>query len=98
MRNIPNLISLMRLLLVPLTVWLIISEAYGWAFTTFLVAGISDGIDGYPGPPLRLAHQARRLSRSAGRQGAAGVGLRDAGLPQADPGLARHHSSSRATC
>jgi cardiolipin synthase len=47
MRNLPNLISLMRLLLVPLTVWLIISEAYGWAFTTFLVAGISDGIDGY---------------------------------------------------
>lgn len=47
MRNLPNLISLMRLLLVPLTVWLILSDAYGWAFTTFLVAGISDGIDGY---------------------------------------------------
>ena len=47
MQNLPNLISLMRLLLVPLTVWLILSEAYGWAFTTFLVAGISDGVDGY---------------------------------------------------
>ena len=47
MRNLPNLISLMRLLLVPLTVWLILSEAYGWAFTTFLVAGISDGVDGF---------------------------------------------------
>ena len=47
MHNLPNLISLMRLLLVPLTVWLIISEAYGWAFTTFLVAGISDGVDGF---------------------------------------------------
>jgi cardiolipin synthase len=47
MHNLPNLISLMRLLLVPLTVWLILSEAYGWAFTTFLVAGISDGIDGF---------------------------------------------------
>ena len=47
MHNIPNLISLMRLLLVPLTVWLIMSEAYGWAFITFLVAGVSDGIDGY---------------------------------------------------
>jgi len=47
MHNIPNLISLVRLLLVPLTVWLILSEAYVSAFVTFLVAGISDGIDGY---------------------------------------------------
>jgi cardiolipin synthase len=37
----------MRLLLVPLTVWLIISEAYAAAFATFLIAGVSDGIDGY---------------------------------------------------
>ena len=47
MRNIPNLISVLRLLLVPVTVWLIISGAYGWAFITFMTAGISDGIDGY---------------------------------------------------
>lgn len=47
MHNLPNLISLMRLLLVPFTVWLIISDAYGWAFITFMVAGVSDGIDGY---------------------------------------------------
>jgi len=47
MHNTPNLISVLRLLLVPLTVWLIISEAYGWAFISFMVAGISDGIDGY---------------------------------------------------
>lgn len=47
MRNLPNLISLMRLLLVPLAVWLIISEAYAPAFATFLIAGVSDGVDGY---------------------------------------------------
>ena len=47
MHNLPNLISLMRLLLVPLTVWLIISDAYGWAFLTFMVAGLADGIDGF---------------------------------------------------
>jgi cardiolipin synthase len=47
MDHIPNIISVVRLLLVPLTVWLIISEAYGWAFTSFLVAGASDGIDGF---------------------------------------------------
>ena len=45
--NIPNLITLARLLLVPFTVWLIISDAYGWAFLAFVVAGVSDGVDGY---------------------------------------------------
>ncbi len=47
MHNIPNLITLARILLVPLTVWLIISEAYGAAFLAFVVAGASDGIDGF---------------------------------------------------
>ncbi len=47
MHNIPNLISVLRLLLVPVTVWLMISEAYGWAFLTFVAAGVSDGIDGF---------------------------------------------------
>lgn len=46
MHNLPNLISLLRLLMVPVTVWLIISEAFGWAFAVFLVAGLSDGVDG----------------------------------------------------
>ena len=45
--NLPNLITIARILLVPFTVWLIISEAYGFAFLAFVVAGISDGIDGY---------------------------------------------------
>lgn len=47
MHNIPNLITLGRILLVPLTVWLIISEAYGAAFLSFVVAGVSDGVDGF---------------------------------------------------
>lgn len=45
--NIPNLITITRILLVPFTVWLIISEAYGFAFVSFVVAGVSDGVDGY---------------------------------------------------
>ena len=47
MINLPNLITIGRILLVPLTVWLIISEAYGLAFLSFVAAGVSDGIDGY---------------------------------------------------
>ena len=45
--NIPNIITLFRILLVPVTVWLLISDAWGWAFATFLLAGASDGVDGY---------------------------------------------------
>lgn len=45
--SIPNLITIGRVLLVPMTVWLIISNAYGLAFLSFVVAGVSDGVDGY---------------------------------------------------
>ena len=45
--SLPNLITIARILLVPFTVWLILSEAYGLAFVAFVVAGVSDGVDGY---------------------------------------------------
>jgi cardiolipin synthase len=45
--SLPNIISIARLLLVPLTVWLLVSGAYLLGFLTFIIAGISDGIDGY---------------------------------------------------
>jgi cardiolipin synthase len=45
--SLPNLITIARILLVPLTVWLIISQAYGVAFLTIVVAGVSDAVDGY---------------------------------------------------
>jgi cardiolipin synthase len=45
--NWPNIITIGRILLVPLTVWLIISAEYLVAFLVFIVAGISDGVDGF---------------------------------------------------
>src|SRR5215469_10780820 len=45
--NLPNLISLGRLLLVPLAIWLILYGRYGVAFWVFVVAGISDALDGF---------------------------------------------------
>lgn len=45
--NIPNSISLARLLSVPLIIYLIMNASYGWAFAVFLLAGVSDAIDGY---------------------------------------------------
>lgn len=45
--SIPNLISLARLLSVPLIIYLILNESHGWAFALFLLAGASDALDGY---------------------------------------------------
>jgi cardiolipin synthase len=45
--NLPNLISLARLLLVPLEIWLILVGRYGLAFWVLVAAGISDALDGF---------------------------------------------------
>jgi len=45
--NLPNLITLSRLMSVPLMIWLIVSERFGVAFSVFVGAGISDALDGF---------------------------------------------------
>ncbi len=45
--SIPNLITLGRILLVPVVVWAIVSGEMRGAFLLFLLAGISDGVDGF---------------------------------------------------
>lgn len=45
--NLPNLISLARLLCVPVMIWLILEARYGAAFWVFVGAGLSDALDGY---------------------------------------------------
>lgn len=45
--SIPNLITLARILMVPVVVWAIASNTMWIAFVLFLVAGVSDGVDGY---------------------------------------------------
>ena len=45
--NLPNMITIFRLLLTPYIVWLILSESYFLGFLFFVISGISDGLDGF---------------------------------------------------
>ncbi len=45
--NLPNLITLGRILLVPVVVWAIASNEMQAAFVLFLLAGVSDAVDGF---------------------------------------------------
>lgn len=45
--TIPNFITIFRFLLVPAIVLALISGEMGWALACFVVAGVSDGIDGF---------------------------------------------------
>lgn len=45
--NAPNIITLGRILLVPLVIWAIASNQMTIAFVIFVVAGVSDAVDGF---------------------------------------------------
>ncbi len=44
---LPNLITVFRLFLVPVIVWLIVANQFLGAFVVFLAAGITDALDGF---------------------------------------------------
>jgi cardiolipin synthase len=45
--SIPNIITLFRILLVPVIVWAIASNEMEIAFAIFVIAGLSDAVDGF---------------------------------------------------
>ena len=47
MLNLPNLITIGRILLVPVVVWAITAHEMRIAFLLFLIAGLSDAVDGF---------------------------------------------------
>jgi cardiolipin synthase len=55
--TVPNLITILRFLLVPAVVLAMLQSRWEWAFFGFVVAGVSDGVDGF------IARQFNQRSR-----------------------------------
>lgn len=47
LKDVPNIISGLRLIAVIPVVWLLLGQEFGWALVLFGIAGVSDGVDGY---------------------------------------------------
>ncbi len=45
--TIPNILTLLRVLFTPLLVWLLLDHRFGTALVIFLLAGLTDGLDGF---------------------------------------------------
>ncbi len=52
-RDIPNLLTVARILLVPPIVWLLLQRQYDFALALFFIAGVSDGLDGFLAKKMR---------------------------------------------
>ena len=46
LRSAPNQLTLLRLIFIPFVVISIVEDRYGWALTLFVLAGLSDALDG----------------------------------------------------
>ena len=51
--NLPNGLTFLRLILTPLIVMFLLDGAFFWALVVFLVAGVTDGLDGFLARSLR---------------------------------------------
>ena len=68
--SIPNIITLGRILLVPIIVWAIASSQMEIAFAIFVIAGVSDAVDGFLAKRFNMASELGALLdplRSAAR-------------------------------
>ena len=55
--NLPNLITIARILTVPVIVWAIVSSQMEIAFAIFVIAGVSDAVDGFLAKRFNMASE-----------------------------------------
>ena len=46
LRSAPNQLTLLRLIFIPFVVISVVEDRYGWALALFVLAGLSDALDG----------------------------------------------------
>ena len=100
--SIPNLITLGRILLVPVVVWAITSGEMRIAFLLFLAAGISDAVDGFLAKRFGMASELGAYLDPLADKAlivsiyvALGIAARHPALARHPRGLARHHDRRR---
>jgi hypothetical protein len=76
--TLPNFITIARIFMVPAIVWLLFAEAYQPAFFLFLLAGLSDALDGFVAKQFNQRSELGAYLDPAGRQGHARRHLRPA--------------------
>ena len=59
--NLPNGLTILRLLLTPMIVLLLLRGDFSWALLVFLLAGITDGLDGFLARSLREGTEFGRI-------------------------------------
>ena len=91
--TVANQLTLLRMLLIPLFVILVVYGQQGWALAVFVIAGLTDGLDGLIARLHQSADQSGGVARPGGGQAAAGDDVRRAdvagdwaGEPPADCG------------
>ena len=87
--SLPNLITLSRLLSVPIIIWLVLTSALTAALIMFALAGLSDAVDGFIARRFNQRSALGAMLDPARRQGDAGQPVRHARhrAPSRRPGL-----------
>ena len=70
--TLANQLTLLRMLLIPAFVLLVVYGRFGWALLVFIVAGLTDALDGLIARMTGPEERARRVAGSCRRQAAAG--------------------------
>ena len=84
--SLPNIITTGRVILVPVIFWLLVTGQSQLAFYAFLVAGISDAIDGYNAARESTYHDGGAAPTVAEALGAIAAYFYAAGAPSDDEG------------